>query len=253
MKNNKNLKTSKLQRKLNQICTQLFYKKHLKEIANLKVAVHIHLYYIDLLDEFIQNLKNIPIPFDLYITIVERPVDDIAEIFTHFPNTKVFTVPNQRTDLGGFTEVINNIDLNSYDALIKLHSKKSLHTGSEQKQWRQRLVETLIGSPQQAAATIHKFCNKKTGMVGGYEDLAFSPYEDRKVFTDLCKKLEIEAEELYFKGTMFAIRPKILNRLIEKEIVLNDFEPIKNGKLAYAMERVFGSLCFNQGYHIKAL
>ena len=58
---------------------------------------------------------------------------------------------------------------------------------------------------------------------------------------------------IFFKGTMFVIRPKILSRLVEKGMRLNDFEPILNGKLAYAMERIFGSLCINQGYKIKAL
>ncbi len=250
---NSNLKSSKLYRKLKLLSAHFLYKKHLKAIADLKVAVHLHLYYIDLLDEFIENLKNIPIPFDLYITLVERPASDIKKIFQTFPNAKIFTLPNQRNDIGAFVEVINNINLNAYDALIKIHSKKSLHTGAEQKEWRQRLVKTLIGSPKQVTTVLYEFCDKKTGMVGGYEDLCFAEYEDKQVFTDLCEKLEVDADNIFFKGTMFVIRPKILSRLVEKGMRLNDFEPILNGKLAYAMERVFGSLCINQGYKIKAL
>lgn len=253
MLKHQNLQSSKFYRKFSKIKANLFYKKYLEDIKNLKVAVHLHIYYLDLLDEFIENLENIPIPFDLYITLVEKPESEIKKIFDFFPNTKVFTVPNQRTDLGGFAEVVNNINLDHYDALIKLHTKKSLHTGVEQKEWRQRLVKTLIGSKKQATTTLHEFLDKKTGMVGGYEDLSNVPYEYPEVSDDLCQKLEIKNINLFFKGTMFIIHPKILKRLVEKKITLSDFDPIKNGKLAYAMERIFGSLCLEQGYKIKAL
>ena len=140
-----NIKASPLYRKLNIASTHLNYKKHLKEIANLKVAVHLHLYYIDLLDEFIENLKNIPINFDLYITLVDRDASDIKKIFEIFPKTTVLNIPNIGRDVGALIEVIRNIkDLSAYDVLIKIHSKKSLHTGQEQKDWRQRLVRTMV-------------------------------------------------------------------------------------------------------------
>jgi lipopolysaccharide biosynthesis protein len=249
-----NLRKSNFYRKLDLAATHLFYKKHLREIANLKVAVHLHLYYIDLLDEFIENLKNIPIPFDLYITLVDRPSSDIQKIFEIFPRTKVFTLPNIGRDLGGLVEVINNIeDLGAYDALIKIHSKKSLHTGQEQKDWRQRLVKTLLGSRKQTAAILHKFCNKKTGMVGSFEDLSYFKSEDQEKFKKLCQRLEIVPQEIFFRGTMFAIRPEILKRFIEKKICLNDFDGYLNHGMEYAMEYAFGSLCISQCYKIEAL
>ena len=84
-------------------------------------------------------------------------------------------------------------------------------------------------------------------MVGGYEDLCFAEYEDKQVFTDLCEKLEVDADNIFFKGTMFVIRPKILSRLIEKGICLSDFSPLNVKINPYAVERIFGSLCINQG------
>ncbi|MBU6338793.1 MAG: hypothetical protein KGQ36_02345 [Rickettsiales bacterium] len=217
------------------------------------MLVHLHIYYLDLLDEFIENLKNIPIPFDLYITLVEKPESEIKKIFEFFPNTKVFTVPNQRNDLGGFVEVINNVNLDHYDVVIKLHTKKSLHTGVEQKEWRQRLVKTLIGSEKQAVITLHNFIDDRTGMVGSHEDVCNHPYEDPTIFSNLCKRLEIEEMNLFFRGTIFAIRSKILKKIIEKNYLLKDFDPAISRGLPYAFERAFGSLCINQGYQIKTL
>ena len=57
------LKASYCFRKTTRLFSNLFYQKHLKEVAHLKVAVHIHLFYLDLLEEFITNLKNIPVNF----------------------------------------------------------------------------------------------------------------------------------------------------------------------------------------------
>ncbi len=247
-----NLKASFLYRKLNRLTANFCYQKHLKEISNLKLAVHIHLFYIDLLDEFIENLKNIPIQFDLYITLVDRPASDIQKIFEIFPNTKVFTIPNLGRDVGGLIELMREVDLSTYDALIKIHSKKSLHTGNEQKEWRQKLIGTLLGSKKQCAVMLTKFCNPKTGMVGNFEYLSFTEHTPKEPFERLCARIEIEPIEIFFRGTMFAIRPQILQRFVEKKISINDFANLDD-HLEYVIEYSFGSLCLNQKYQIEAL
>ncbi len=244
------IKSSWLDRKIASLSSQLLYKRNLNKISNLKVAVHIHLYYLDLLDEFISNLKNIPIPFDIYITLVDRDSSDIKKIFDIFPNTKVFTVPNLGRDLAGLVEVANHVDFSQYDCVIKIHTKKSLHTGNEQTIWRKRLIESLIGSKKQAAYTISQFSNQKIGMIGSHEDLGFSEYEDEEVSNNLYKRLEIEPIPIFFKGTMFAIRGLNLKFINEKNIQIKDF---KDGKLNYAMERIFGAICFKNNLIIKTI
>ncbi len=248
----RNLKAGFFFRKISRLKTRVFYKKYLKEISNFKLAIHLHLFYIDLLDEFIDNLKNIPVNFDLYITLVDRPSSDIQKIFKVFPHTKIFTIPNIGRDPGGLIEVLNHIDLNTYDILIKIHSKKSLHTGQEQQEWRKRLVGVLMGSKKQSTATLHQFCDKEVGMVGSYEDLSFAKYDKIESFQSLCSRLEIDPKEVFFKGTMFAIRTKILQRFVEKNFHLSDFE-VDEDYLNYTLEYAFGSLCFSQGYKIVAL
>ncbi|MDX2082501.1 MAG: rhamnan synthesis F family protein [Rickettsiales bacterium] len=239
-------------RKLNLFFGKFFYQRNLVKILQLKVAVHLHLFYLDLLDEFIESLKNIPHKFDLFITLVDCDQSKIAKIFTIFPNTKVFSIPNIGRDVGGLIEVINNIDLNDYDVLIKLHSKKSLHTGFEQKDWRQRLTGALIGNKFQSALVLSKFCDKKIGMIGSFEDLSFIELENRDNFKNFCKKFEISDEAIFFRGTVFAIRTKILQRFKEKKIILKDFEN-SDSACPYAFEHAFGSLCLAQNYKIIAL
>ena len=42
--------------------------KHLENIS--KIAVQVHLFYLDLIFCFINKTNNIPVKFDLYITII---------------------------------------------------------------------------------------------------------------------------------------------------------------------------------------
>ncbi len=49
----------------NEIINQIFY-------LNKSIAVHLHLYYVDLADEFIAYLKNIPYAFDIFISISDK-------------------------------------------------------------------------------------------------------------------------------------------------------------------------------------
>ena len=42
-----------------------------KIAGDVKVAIQLHLFYIDLLDEFLSYFSNIPVKFDLYISCVK--------------------------------------------------------------------------------------------------------------------------------------------------------------------------------------
>ena len=55
------------------ICPQgdEFVLNEVSQIAlteSISIAVHLHLYYEDLLPEFVRFLSNIPLPFDLYVS-----------------------------------------------------------------------------------------------------------------------------------------------------------------------------------------
>src|SRR5574344_965479 len=54
-----------------------------------KIAVHIHLYYQDLLDEFVKYLNNIPFEFDIFCsTSDENDIDLITNKFDKIKNVK---------------------------------------------------------------------------------------------------------------------------------------------------------------------
>jgi hypothetical protein len=146
--------------------------------------------------------------------------------------------------------VIRNIkDLSAYDVLIKIHSKKSLHTGQEQKDWRQRLVRTMVAVKNKVLQPCINLLIKKLEWWAVLRICLLLGKVMAKVLTSCAQGLTWKQGKFFFRGTMFAIRPIILKKLLDKEVSLSDFD----GVLEYDMEHAFGTICISQGYEIKAL
>ncbi|MFV8214910.1 rhamnan synthesis F family protein, partial [Streptococcus pluranimalium] len=67
----------------------LLGRKYLKDISSVpitkKVAVHLHVFYVDLLEEFLDAFRHFDFSFDLYITTdIEDKVSKIEDILNLF-------------------------------------------------------------------------------------------------------------------------------------------------------------------------
>lgn len=155
------------------------------------LAVHLHLYYDDLAEEFATALKNIPVPFDLYISVRKELTDgriaELKEIFEQTVKTSNAVKPRNAAGAGTNTAVspvsakapatgrvtirrtenrgrdiapmyaLFGKELSSYTIVLHMHSKKSLYTGSEQMDWRQYSVKALIGTPERVSEILTLF------------------------------------------------------------------------------------------------
>ncbi|MDX2345900.1 MAG: rhamnan synthesis F family protein, partial [Legionella sp.] len=102
---------------------QLFESKTARK-QDTKIAVIVHLYYLDLLEEILNYLKNIQEPFDLYIT---TPFEaDIRHIFNildaHNQSVTIMLIENRGRDIAPFIALYQSELLSSYSAILKLHS-----------------------------------------------------------------------------------------------------------------------------------
>ena len=103
-----------------------------KDIDKLKIAIHIHLYYIDMLNIFIQYLSESPIYFDLFISVTSENNKDICikEINKYkikkINNLDIKVVENIGRDVAPWIIEFPNIQSN-YDLCCHLHTKKSLY------------------------------------------------------------------------------------------------------------------------------
>jgi len=253
--------------------------KKKKLSGNSYVAVHLHLYHIGLANEFISYLKNIPFSFDLYVTIpvVIKDDIDITKFKENFNTVKFLICENKGKDIGGFFCFLHNINLDDYDIILKLHSKKhnakfvntKLSQGKYFKKsrfkildndlWRKHNLSTLIGSEKTVNDIITLFKRQSIGMIGDKVFLLnnrYANYSERRYFKKICKKCNLIPCIYFFAGTMFWIRADLLKSLKENYNI-SDFNcsssSIKEGELEHGFERVFGTLVKTQGYDVKGI
>lgn len=225
------------------------------------LLIHLHLYYIDQLDYFIEKLSNIQsVSYDLYITMVEKNDAVEQKILSRFPNANILIVPNKGYDVGPFIHVLNNVDIDSYDYVLKIHTKNTILNNGDKingvwisrKCWMPLLVEALIGTPKIFADNIKKFeNNEKIGMIGSKHLVTSSTDSYTNILdkvNDTIKSLgfSIPKKLTFVAGTMFMMRSSLLKPIIKAGYNIDSFEPtgkISQGNaLAHVFERVFGAL-----------
>lgn len=117
-------------------------------ISDKKIAIHFHVFYVDLLEEIYAHLVNIRIPFTLFITVVNE--EDLASAETFFNNNehnfevKILKVENRGRDIYPFYQALHDC-YKDYDVIAHFHTKKSLHTDFGNI-WRKYLYNNLLGS-----------------------------------------------------------------------------------------------------------
>tara|TARA_R110002072_G_scaffold43040_2_gene121167 strand:+ start:3235 stop:4725 length:1491 start_codon:yes stop_codon:yes gene_type:complete len=262
-----------------------WYKKlycKAKPIENnpLKVAVHLHLYYMSLTDEFISYLKNIPQSFDLFVTVSEDLIKEnkVNKLRDNFENFKLLVLPsNKGRDIGSFIYFLHNINLDDYDLILKIHTKKTVASSFEKylsqgiafknsnykilsnDLWRKHNLDAILGGKKIVSNIFKTFQEKTIGMIGDKAFLlnsADANKNERKYFNDICYKLKLTKDMCFFAGTLFWIRADLLQK-IKDNYTLDSFGEIqesqKAGKLEHGFERIFGTLVKSQGYDIEGV
>jgi O-antigen biosynthesis protein len=246
--------------------TNIFF--HRKKHERIKIAVHFHLYYQDLLDEFIQYLDNIEFPFYLYVTVTEDQVSVQEKLSQHFDHVFVLKIENRGKDIGGFLSVLNEFSLERYDLVLKIHTKKSqnqerymtsiksifgddVETGAI---WRRQLLEPILGSKSKVVKIIHQFRkHKDIGIIGSKKFLCQAPDINVALYQEVCDRLQIPNKIYFIAGTMFWIRGELLVNLKESGFTIKNFKMNDNsieGDLEHCLERIFGSLAESKNMRI---
>ncbi|KLI51882.1 rhamnan synthesis F family protein [Brachyspira hyodysenteriae] len=245
----------------------LIQKNYTEEIKKLKIGIHIHLYYIDMMDMFIKYLKDSPIEFDLFITTSKEENKDIClNAFNKLPKLKnitIFIVENIGRDIAPWLIECNNIQ-NNYDLFCHLHTKKSLHWESIN-EWGEYLIENLISEEAINNILSNFILDDNIGIISPHIYYYLFPYilyidkDDMHHIKLLLNKLNINFEPkpenfVFPVGSMLWYRPKVLKPLFDLNLKYSDFpqEPIpKTGTIAHAIERIIGIICEQSNYKFK--
>lgn len=228
-----------------------------------KIAVHLHLYYLDLIPEFVWYLNNIPYPYDLYISCqLDASENYIREMLAEIKMVQNITIkkcPNRGRDIAPLY-VWFRTDMINYDYILHIHTKKSLHAGTEKIEWRQMSLDCLLGSS--------KIVKKILGLLDGNQKigLVYPEFTD-----DLCNydcswlrndsigkefldRLNIEWNHYIFMfpaGSFFWAKMEAIKPIFDIGLEIDDF-PIEKGQvdatLAHALERAVSVVAESRDY-----
>lgn len=241
----------------------------MQENLQKPLLVHLHLYYTDMWPEFAGYLSNLSdYDYDLYITGVEISPEIRKNILSFKKDTKILITENRGHDVWPFLSVLNQVDLDKYSYIIKIHTKNTsfdvpVKTNKRifSRFWMKKLlIEALIGSPQIIKQNLENFSkDPKLGMIGSKYLISASP----KKLVDVINKIDPVAKKIgindtsdktYVEGTMFMVRAGLM-KIFQHKFTAQDFTPSErtgsSGALSHVMEIVFPIGISAEGYTIK--
>jgi len=224
------------------------------------VALHIHVYYPELLPEILNRLDQNQIRPDLFFSVPNTAINNIVSEMTGDYRSqvkKIATVPNRGRDIGPFLTDFSSALSQNYEIVGHVHTKKT--SGFDEEiivKWRNFLLENLIGGTYKMADNIiNQMLNDTTiglvfpdnpDIIGWDKNLPFA--------RPLAEKLGIEQLPKYFNfpvGTMFWGRAKALQPLFDLGLKYEDYptEPLPyDGSMLHALERILPFVVKKMGY-----
>lgn len=239
--------------------------------------VIVHLYYTEQWNRFCRYLNNIDTQkysYDLYVSLPYDKSSFSQDVLAVFPKANIILTENVGYDVWPFFKVINQVDLDKYDFVIKLHSKRNMGSITavinerfvlKGNDWSDLLV-SFISSKNNFEKSIASFNERpELGMVNSFKlfdtSNEFETVSHRLFCFNEAKKeiarIGFEAnppkEVTYIAGTMFICRACLLSALKRMNYCADDFIKANRDNendLAHIMERVFGWIVTSQNYCI---
>jgi rhamnosyltransferase len=245
-------------------------QENIKIPQETRTAIHVHVYYPDVLDKYVPFFNNTKINFDLYITTDSLEKKDIIHDYLKyqpcFPYLKEIVVTqNHGRDIVPWLAVKDR--LNQYDIAAHFHAKKSSNTeewiGIT---WLDDLLDSLLCNIDNIINEFHS--NENLGIV-----IPEVPYIFRKLFlpglsadlnkisSDLWGRLKCH-KTLDFRtiknivfpiGNMFWYRPAALKPLFDLQLLPEDIprEPLQRETILHSIEHLLVYIAWNEGYDYR--
>lgn len=231
-----------------------------------KVLVHLHLYYLDQLDYMLKKLKNInSCDWDLFVTMTKQDEQAIQKLKGFKPDVHIVQVEDKGFDIWPFLQVLNLVDLENYDDILKIHTKKYRKKKDfygRGNAWRNYLIDALLGSRKQFQKNIHLMqMDKSVGLIGSRATLATMgcfEKDDSILFDEMCQSHGIPVSQgRFIAGTMFLVRAKCFQRIKDMNFKSEDFNHIQqtSGRTttAHTLERLLSRIVEVEGYKIATV
>lgn len=215
----------------------------------IRIAVHVHVFYPELLPRILAALDCIALPFDLFVSVPEGV--SVPRELKGRSQCVVERCPNRGRDIAPLVCAFGK-RLAAYDVVAHFHTKKSAHV-VDRPDWLGHVIASLLGGRERVNGVLHMLGNGY-GMVaasdyvpvpedptGWMRNLSYA--EDVVRRSGLDVDLRRDYTPVFFpQGSMFWARGDFLRRFFALPLTFDDFpaEPIGvDGSLAHALERLF--------------
>lgn len=231
------------------------------------IAIHAHVYYPELAEEFATCFAAMPFAYDLYVSVAdEQGLAACRKAFAALPKRdqlQVEIVPNRGRDIAPMLCAFG-ARLQGYDFIAHVHSKKSEYNQGATRGWRPYLLDSLFGS-EDRLKRIFSLLDSGAGIVfpqcfADVPYVASSWLANRATAAAWCHRLGIRRfPGGYFDfpvGSMFWARSEALRPLFAAGVTLEDFESElgqTDGTLAHAVERLIGVVARDSGQPVAIL
>lgn len=223
----------------------------------ISLAIHLHLYYSEMLAEFVSRLGDMPCRYDLYVSVPEGTATQELKnrLQLELPNVAqvvVEVVPNRGRDIAPLIIQFGE-RLARYPIIAHFHTKKSPHC-ERLDDWLGNILDLLLGPSGHSGETIAQIINllhTKAKLIypeGNTQIIKDrsgwgANYELAKNLLEQHSSLSIENFPIveFSEGSMFWARTACLQDFLRLPLAWHDFpaEPIPpDGTLAHALERL---------------
>lgn len=242
-----------------------------KTLKDKKIAVLVHVYYEDLIEECFDFIQEIPEEIDVLIYSANentRYASKKAIVARKLKNCKVIAKNNRGRDFSALLVAARDI-ITSYDYICFIHDKKS-HGGSpvtSGKTWMFQMWESLLGNRDYIYNILDTMeADESLGLlvpaepfhseaIGG---IGWTWAQDYNKTIELANMIGIKAnfdpdKHPIALGTAFWCKREALAPLFDYKFTYQDFpnEPMPiDGTVCHALERIIGYVAQSQGYYM---
>jgi lipopolysaccharide biosynthesis protein len=221
-----------------------------------KVLVVAHVFYPEVWPDIEDRLSRMPESYDLIVTLVKGPAESLEhEINRRIPHARIHLVDNRGRDSGPLVDLANMGVFAGYDAVLKVHTKRSPHR-LDGDAWRVELLDGVLPSPEGVRRILELLRrDREVGLVvpSGHIKGAETWGSDLTLVEALAARVPFafDPDSLqYPAGSMYWARPWVLERLADLDLNMEHFEPEADhldGSTAHAIERFVGVLSTRSG------
>lgn len=237
-------------------------QNEIAQADQVQIAVQIHLFYTDTINEIIEELNKIPYKYDCFISTTSKDKQEfITQQFNKNSSANKIVVEvfeNRGRDVAPFLIQMES-RIGQYEYICHIHSKKT-KTNDYGTYWRKYLYKNLFGSRENISNIFSIFENRED--IGIIYPEAFPIVSKQAVWgsnefgceelvNKLALKVELESVPKFPVGNMFWAKTKAIKKIFKCGFTQEDFPEEKgqvNLTLGHQIERIWCYLAFDAGY-----